>query len=97
MATKSGRANWLIGVGRELMEHLIDDKRICIDMERYRVVIFVEIIRCFRCQAFGHTAVKCEREIKCAKFAGKHYVKDCSVDTVTCANCYFTEDESLDN
>lgn len=96
MTTKSGRVNWLLGVGKEFMEYLINSKRICIDMERYRVVKFVPIVRCFKCQTFGHILSKCDKEIKCLNCAGKHFVKDCNVDTVVCANCKQNGDNTLE-
>lgn len=94
--TKSGKVNWLVGVRGGLSRILISRRRICIDMERYRVVDFIPVVRCFNCQEFGHTAVKCEKDSKCVKCAGQHNLKDCNVDDVTCSNCLHSSNTDID-
>lgn len=94
--TRSGKVNWLVGVKRGDSEILVKKRRICIDMERYRVVSFIPIVRCFNCQSFGHTAAKCENDMKCVKCAGHHSIKDCTVSEIACANCLFAEDTDTD-
>ena len=46
-------------------------------------------LRCFRCQAYGHVAAVCRREIlRCEKCAGGHGIKECVVseEKPVCAN-----------
>lgn len=87
--TRNGKVNWLIDVDRNCRDHLIQRKRICVDFERYRVVDFVSITRCFKCQAFGHYAGTCNRDTHCVKCSGPHILKDCKETEVVCCNCYF--------
>lgn len=94
--TKSGKVNWLVGVRKDLSEILVSKRRICIDMERYRLVNFIPVVRCFNCQSFGHTAVKCENEAKCVKCAGQHNFKDCSVADIACSNCLSSFGSDID-
>lgn len=96
IVTRAGKANWMIGVGKEVAQFLIKKRRICIDLERYRVVGFVPIIRCFNCQTFGHIASKCEKETKCVKCAGEHLLRDCNVDSEMCVNCMSVTDLDID-
>ena len=46
-------------------------------------------LRCFRCQAYGHIAAVCRREIpRCEKCAGGHKTKKCVVSVEKlCVNC----------
>lgn len=96
ITTKAGKTNWLIGVSKEVSQFVIKRRRICIDLERYRVVEFVPIIRCYNCQTFGHVASKCENPVKCVKCAGDHTIKDCNVLTEMCVNCMVVTDIDLD-
>lgn len=54
--TRNDKVNWLIDVDDQVKKLLLEKKRICVDYDRYRVVEFVNIVRCFKCQAFGHVA-----------------------------------------
>lgn len=92
--TKSGKENWVLDVDDKSAELLISGRRICINLERYRVVRFVPIVRCFRCQAFGHVISRCTGEECCVKCSGKHGLKDCTVDTEVCVNCQRADDGS---
>ena len=47
-------------------------------------------LQCFRCQAYGHVAAVCRREIpRCKKCAGGNEMKECvvSVEKVICVSC----------
>lgn len=89
--TKQRKNNWLIDVDEECKNILLKMKRICIDFERYRVVEFVSITRCFKCQRFGHMSNSCTERVNCVKCAADHYLKDCKSDTLCCSNCYFDD------
>lgn len=92
--TRQEKFNWLIDVDVESAGYLLDRRRICINLERYRIVEHIQILRCYRCQKFGHPIAKCPGVQKCPKCAGEHSLKDCSSDNEMCANCI--EDEEQD-
>lgn len=87
--TRNGRVNWLIDVDRQARDYLIGRRRICVDFERYRIVEHINIIRCFKCQTYGHVANRCAGEQRCAKCSGSHQTLVCDSENVVCANCYF--------
>lgn len=87
--TKQGKVNWIVDVDRASKLVLLDRKRLCLEFERYRIVEYVNIVRCFRCQAFGHYANDCSGVLHCPKCSGEHELKQCKSDSVRCCNCYF--------
>lgn len=92
--TKAGKTNWIIDVDNDCFDYLIERRRICVSFERYRIVEYVQITRCFKCQAFGHVAFKCSSEEQvCAKCSGNHQTRDCTADSEICANC--SKDDSI--
>lgn len=93
--TRMGKHNWLIDVDQDSRKALLEARRICIDFERYRIVEFVSIMRCYRCQKFGHFSSSCDGEQHCPKCAGDHQLKDCKSEQTSCSNCYF-EDMTAD-
>lgn len=92
--TKQGKINWLLEVDEEGKRILLELKRICLDFDRYRVVEYVSITRCYRCQKYGHLSVNCTEEPHCAKCASsEHAMKDGKSEEETCSNCYFEDNE----
>lgn len=89
--TRNGKINWLIDVDSRSKEMLLQMKRVCIDYDRYRVVEFISINRCFKCQVFGHIASKCSGDIHCVKCSGPHGQSECKSVETTCYNCYFSK------
>ena len=71
----------------------MERKRICINFERVRVVEYIQIVRCFKCQQFGHRSNNCEKEQVCPKCAGNHTERECKSLEIKCNNCYFGEAE----
>lgn len=85
--TKAGKTNWIIDVDEAGRKILVNRKRVCIYFERYRVVDYIQINRCFKCQAFGHMALNCKGDQHCSKCAGDHKVAVCTSDFEKCVNC----------
>ena len=43
--------------------------------------------QCYKCQEFGHSADKCNKELVCAKCSLKHKTGECHGGTLKCNNC----------
>lgn len=89
--TRQDKFNWLIDIDKFGKEVLLEKKRICLDFERYRIVEYLPIIRCFKCHHFEHYAGNCKETLQCVKCAGNHAYKDCTSELERCANCYFRD------
>lgn len=83
--------NWVVAVSPTIRDRLRAAGRIYIGWgASCRVVDFLGVTRCFRCNAFGHVAAKCHQEVatcgRCAESG--HERKACPVKgEPTCANC----------
>ena len=66
---------------------------IFVDNIYYRTQKFIQtgiqIIRCFKCQKFGHISMNCKSAITCGHCTGIHKYKDCTMkhEAPKCVNC----------
>lgn len=91
--TRAGRVNWVVDVDDESFASLIERRRLCIDFDRFRVVEYIQIMRCYKCQEYGHMASRCSGVLKCTKCAGEHGQIDCKSVIEACANCLKEKDD----
>lgn len=62
--------------------------KVAIGFLKYRVRDYIAPpTRCYKCLAFGHVAVHCQREQKCSICAGDHKYNECSKQTQKCTRC----------
>ena len=45
------------------------------------------VVRCGKCQAYGHLSAKCIAPYQCGKCAGEHSTRICGSEAVKCASC----------
>ncbi|XP_066955372.1 uncharacterized protein [Macrobrachium rosenbergii] len=57
------------------------DEKFCKVYDRYHV------IRCTKCQKFGHKLGQCRGELVCPKCGKGHWLRDCNSETSTCFLC----------
>ena len=46
-----------------------------------------QLLRCNKCQAYGHLDVKCSSPQRCGRCAGNHHRATCKSETVKCSSC----------
>jgi len=73
--------NWLRG-----------KERIFVEWQSCKVIDYVDLARCYKCQRYGHIAKHCDHEKpSCSHCAGEHEYKDCpdkdKKEKECCANC----------
>jgi hypothetical protein len=72
-------------------ESLLSVSRIHIGWDSCRVFQHLDILRCFKCNQFGHFAIKCEGVVFCADCAENHESKDCNSVVKNFANCEYAK------
>lgn len=92
---KTGRKDltkgaWVVRVSPEIRDMIMKAGRIYIGWDSCRVEDEAGIMRCFRCQSYGHLSTKCKAEEVCSHCAATgHDRKTCPQKSARpiCANC----------
>lgn len=87
---KVERETWIMEVSGRIYEGCMRQERVYMKWEAVRVKEYVDIVRCFKCQGFGHIGKVCrERKQVCERCGEDHKTEACGVsDTeVKCPNC----------
>ena len=71
------------------MNRLVLPERVKVGYLSVPIRLFIQDpIRCYKCQAFGHTSQRCRGRQRCGRCSSEdHGSADCSSDTPRCANC----------
>lgn len=80
---------WWVCSVRPSAFKLLVGKGLFIGLNKCKVKEYVDVVRCFKCQHFGHRASRCQqKEDTCGRCAVKgHRASDCKGAPVKCANC----------
>ena len=73
----------------KVLEQVINDK-ITIGSQRYLVVEFVKksrVVKCNKCQGWGHIHRYCKNDAKCGKCSEKHETNTCNATSFKCCHC----------
>ena len=54
---------------------------------RKKVFDSYKVYQCYKCQDFGHSAKRCDKEQVCAKCGDNHRLADCDKNVEKCVNC----------
>jgi hypothetical protein len=71
----------------EVYELVMQRKSLMVGWFPCRVQECLDVMRCYKCQGFGHKSMKCTNETICAKCGGKHEYKECKSEIEQCVNC----------
>ena len=71
----------------KLFKKLTALKRVCVGYSLCPVKDRVMVIRCFKCNRFGHGQRQCRNEATCAACDGPHNTANCTQHDVKCSNC----------
>lgn len=72
---------------------IMERQKLKISWEQCRVHEQLNVIRCFKYNAYGHTASKCNESVNiCPICAKSHMIKDCPRNKSKCINCVRTNE-----
>jgi hypothetical protein len=66
---------------------VMEQSRLNIGWNRCRVIDHIYVLRCFKCEQYGHLARDCKNELACRICAQAHETKDCKSEEPKCVNC----------
>lgn len=84
----SGRtSNIIIEVDLKSGERMLSEERIKVGWSMCKVVEHFTIIRCYRCNGYGHFANNCKNKQSCSKCGDEHKYDICKSEIMCCVNC----------
>lgn len=91
--------NWIVECTSRIREELLKRGRIYVEYASCRVVDYLQISRCYQCQAYGHIAKYCKQEggQVCSHCGEKgHSYRECQrpKEDPVCVNCKVIRKES---
>lgn len=84
---KSGCMGAKIEVDTVSFKKIIDAGKLSIGWNRCHVFECFDLIRCFNCSEYHHTAKYCKNEMCCSKCSGPHLLAQCTSVVDRCGNC----------
>src|SRR5699024_10137112 len=69
--------------------------RVCIGCSSCPVKCHIRVLRCFKCNRFGHCKRECRNEMTCTVCAGPHDTKTCTEHGVKCTNCSWVNEKRM--
>lgn len=79
--------NLIIEVDKETMAMLHTEGKIKMGWQMCKIVEYLQIMRCYNCNEYGHIALHCKGETACGYCAGHHSYNECVGDFAECVNC----------
>ncbi|KAK7863339.1 hypothetical protein R5R35_009694 [Gryllus longicercus] len=92
----AGLQSAIVKLSQNVAAALLQKKKIAVDMVYCSITVRKEVIRCYRCHAYGHIAKRCsgpDRRKLCWNCGGDHQRKDCTTETA-CLSC---KDSNVNN
>lgn len=87
---ENSRESWVMEVNGKIFRICMNRKRLYIGWESLKVKEYIDVVRCFKCQGFGHIGRVCrDEEQTCGRCTDNHKTESCKVDdeNVRCNNC----------
>ncbi|KAI2795595.1 hypothetical protein BLOT_016642 [Blomia tropicalis] len=71
----------------KLFKKLIEIGKVCVGYSSCPVKSRIRVVRCFKCNRFGHLKKNCRNETSCTSCGGNHGAKVCKNPVLKCSNC----------
>lgn len=78
----------ILSMNTSTFTKMINAQRLRIGWSSCRVYEQVKVLRCFKCNDYGHKASDCSSDkFVCPLCAGEHKLEECQSDELRCVNC----------
>lgn len=85
------KETWIMEVPGPVFQACMVGERVYVRWEALRIKEYIDVVRCFKCQGYGHIGKVCrERKMTCGRCAGDHKTETCKTEQeeVACQNCW---------
>lgn len=80
--------NVIVEVDPILFKEIITKRSLFIGWRRCYIKESFHILRCYKCNKYGHLVKECKSAVTCPQCAGEHPLKECSNKELKCINCF---------
>lgn len=70
-------SHWVVEVNAATRKDLLAKSKLYLNWHSCNVEDRINLTKCFNCQGYGHTALKCNTEVACGICADKHETRSC--------------------
>jgi hypothetical protein len=79
--------NIIVEIDPKTYGKIMEVNKLNIGWNRCRVLDHIYVIRCFKCEQYGHFAKDCKNAETCGICAESHHTKECKSEVFKCTNC----------
>lgn len=73
-----GVQHWVIECSVEVRRWLLARDKVYIEWNACRAKDYADVVRCFKCQGYGHVGNYCKDKLVCSFCSGEHDSKECN-------------------
>jgi hypothetical protein len=90
---KNKRAEkFIMEINEDLLDHIKEKQmnKIYVGWVKIAIRRHIQIIKCYRCQGYGHISKECTKKMACSRCSDHHRYDQCTSNVDYCANCYYS-------
>ncbi|KAG0444857.1 hypothetical protein HPB47_013307 [Ixodes persulcatus] len=84
---KNGLSTLIVEVTPRIFSQLQDKERVFLDWTSCPVEENLHVPFCKRCSGYGHTAARCQADVRCCNCGQRHPLSECEAEVYKCPCC----------